>query len=57
MEINWEKEYNNMIASALQLHTKYIELKYRFENLQEYNKKLVEEIEDLEKMLEEKNYE
>lgn len=55
MKINWEEEYNNMIASALQLHTKYVELKYRFENLQEYNKKLVEEIEDLEKMLEKKN--
>ena len=51
MEINWEKEYNNMIQSALQLHTKYVELKYRFENLQEYNKKLVEEIEELKEMM------
>lgn len=51
MEIKWEEEYNNMIQSALQLHTKYVELKLRFENLQEYNQKLIKEIDELKELM------
>lgn len=43
MENDWEKAFNNLTESALQLNKKYVELVKKYETLQNYYRKLVEE--------------